>query len=153
MYTKTKTIARKPIPEKAGRSAIRWATPMVNGLVRAAEKPKAVANKLIPRPVNESQPRDQARATAKGTKGTISSKMPSSEPKSMKNKVIRHSSKYFRFPTAATILAIAAASTPVFSRAAKDPPIIRMNKMIEITIMLSGPHRTSKGAVNQRHTG
>ena len=58
-------------PEKRGSSAMVWATPMVNGLVMAAEKPKAIGRRLIPRPVIESHPRMWASGMMKTMSGTM----------------------------------------------------------------------------------
>ena len=47
---------RSQAPEKSGSPAMVCDTPMVKGLLTAAEKPMLVARMLIPRPISASQP-------------------------------------------------------------------------------------------------
>ena len=59
-YTTPNNTSRGSAPEKSGSPLRRWATPMVNGLKMAVEKPTLVASTDIPSPVSESQPSEIA---------------------------------------------------------------------------------------------
>ena len=83
---------RKPIAEKADRPASCCATPTVKGLIVAAPNPRPEERRLMPNPVMESQPSRLDNAIQKGTMMMSSSKMPNTDPKSIKKRLMSMSS-------------------------------------------------------------
>ena len=79
------------------------ATPVVKGFNTPVENPHPTAAMDMPKPTNSSQPIASAKATARGTMGMHSSKLPIKAPILKKNKVTTARSKYFLSPVKCTI--------------------------------------------------